>query len=331
MVALDGQKREELLAAYRKLLQIRAFETTVEKLFLKGKIPGFVHSYVGEEAIAVGVCSALQAEDYIVSTHRGHGHAIAKGVEINGLMAELYGKVTGVCKGRGGSMHVADFSKGVLGANGIVAAGTVIATGAAMSIRYRGSDQVAVCFFGDGGINKGTVHEAMNFCAVKELPVIFICENNQYAQFTSREQTTSIEDLSQRGAGYGIPSSRIDGNNLLEVAGASTEAVDRARSGLGPTFIVADTYRIGGHYIGDAQVYRSKEEVDEQQQRRDPILLLEALLKSTGFADDASIESERTAAQVLINTAVAFAEVSDLPDPSEAMRYVFTEVDEELQ
>ena len=329
-MALDGNNREDLLAAYRTLLQIRAFETTTEDLFLNGRIPGFVHTYIGEEAIAVGVCSALRLDDYIVSTHRGHGHAIAKGVELNGLMAELYGKVTGVCRGRGGSMHVADFSKGVLGANGIVAAGTVIATGAAMSIRHRNSDQVAVCFFGDGGINKGTLHESMNFCATKKLPVIFVCENNQYAQFTSRTRTTSVDDLSQRAIGYGIPGTGINGNDLPAVASTADEAVTRARGGGGPSLIVADTYRIGGHYVGDAQVYRTRSEVEEQLQR-DPILHFEAELRAAGFADDALVDAERTAAQALVDDAVAFAETSEFPDPDDAMRYVFTEAEGEAQ
>ena len=326
MVA-DFNDMETNREAYRKLFLIRAFEEKLEALFAKGKIPGFVHTYIGQEAIAVGVCANLRVDDYVTSTHRGHGHAIAKGIDLNGLMAEVFGKVTGICKGRGGSMHVADFSKGILGANGIVAAGTVIAAGAGLSIQTRQEDQVVICFFGDGGINKGTVHEAMNFCSVKKLPVVFVCENNQYAQFTSRKLTTSVSDLSLRGAAYGIPAVSVDGNDLLKVVEVSKAAIADARAGIGPTLVVADTYRFGGHYVGDPQAYRSKEEVAERR-LRDPLLLFEDHLVQQGLADKEALESERESILELVDKAVAFAEQSEYPEVRSVTDYVFTDVTE---
>lgn len=326
-MAADFNDMETNREAYRKLFLIRAFEEKLEALFAKGKIPGFVHTYIGQEAIAVGVCANLRTDDYVTSTHRGHGHAIAKGIDLNGLMAEVFGKVTGICKGRGGSMHVADFSKGILGANGIVAAGTVIAAGAGLSIQTRQEDQVVICFFGDGGINKGTVHEAMNFCSVKKLPVVFVCENNQYAQFTSRKLTTSVSDLSLRGAAYGIPAVSVDGNDLLKVVEVSKAAIADARAGIGPTLVVADTYRFGGHYVGDQQAYRSKEEVAERR-RRDPLLLFEDHLVQQGLADKEALESERESILELVDKAVAFAEQSEYPEVRSVTDYVFTDVTE---
>ena len=323
-MAADFNDMETNREAYRKLFLIRAFEEKLEALFAKGKIPGFVHTYIGQEAIAVGVCANLRTDDYVTSTHRGHGHAIAKGIDLNGLMAEVFGKVTGICKGRGGSMHVADFSKGILGANGIVAAGTVIAAGAGLSIQTRQEDQVVICFFGDGGINKGTVHEAMNFCSVKKLPVVFVCENNQYAQFTSRKVTTSVSDLSLRGAAYGIPAVSVDGNDLLKVVEVSKAAIADARAGIGPTLVVADTYRFGGHYVGDQQAYRSKEEVAERR-RRDPLLLFEDHLELQGLADKEALESERESILELVDKAVAFAEQSEYPEVRSVTDYVFTD------
>lgn len=329
-MAVNFEDKESSLEAYRQLLLIRNFEETLEDLFSKGKIPGFVHTYIGQEAIAVGVCANLRVDDYVTSTHRGHGHAIAKGIDLNGLMAEVFGKVTGICKGRGGSMHVADFSKGILGANGIVAAGTVIAAGAGLSIQIREQDQVVVCFFGDGGINKGTVHEAMNFCAVKNLPVVFVCENNQYAQFTSRKLTTSVSDLSKRGVAYGMSTASLDGNSLVEVAEVTKEAIDNARKGLGPTLVVADTYRFGGHYVGDPQAYRSEEEVNESR-TRDPLLLFENFLELQGLVGRDQLELEKVAVTKLVDEAVSFAEQSDYPEVDSATDYVFTDQIEESE
>ena len=312
-----------LHAMHRTMVRIRLFEERVQELFLARKLPGFVHVYLGEEAVAAGVCAALRPDDYITSTHRGHGHAIAKGVGLDRLMAELYGKETGVCCGRGGSMHVADFGLGMLGANGIVAAGCGIATGAGLSALYRGSGQVAACFFGDGGINKGAFHEAMNFAAVKRLPVVFVCENNRYAQYTAFERTTSVQDLARRADGYGIAGVTVDGNDALAVHEAALAAVERARSGEGPTLLNAETYRYGGHFVGDAEEYRTKDEVAGWHEH-DPIPRLEAALAAAGVLDDEAKAAvwEEVAAEVA--AAEAFAEESPYPDPAGALEGVFT-------
>jgi acetoin:2,6-dichlorophenolindophenol oxidoreductase subunit alpha len=314
---------ETLLAVHRTMVRIRLFEERVQALFLARKLPGFVHVYVGEEAVAAGVCAALRRDDYITSTHRGHGHAIAKGVGLDRLMAELYGKATGVCRGRGGSMHVADFSLGMLGANGIVAAGCGIAAGAALSAAYRGSGQVAVSFFGDGGVNKGSFHEALNFAGVRGLPVVYVCENNQYAQYTAIARTTAVDDLARRADGYGIPGITVDGNDALAVHQAAEAAVERARSGEGPTFLHLRTYRFGGHFVGDAEEYRTKEEV-EGWRELDPILRLEAVLAAQGVLDEPGRAEVWDAVGAEVAEAERFAEESPYPDEAEALEGVFT-------
>ena len=314
---------ETLLAVHRTMVRIRLFEERVQALFLARKLPGFVHVYVGEEAVAAGVCAALRRDDYITSTHRGHGHAIAKGVGLDRLMAELYGKATGVCRGRGGSMHVADFSLGMLGANGIVAAGCGIAAGAALSAAYRGSGQVAVSFFGDGGVNKGSFHEALNFAGVRGLPVVYVCENNQYAQYTAIARTTAVDDLARRADGYGIPGITVDGNDALAVHKAAEAAVERARSGEGPTFLHLRTYRFGGHFVGDAEEYRTKEEV-EGWRELDPILRLEAVLDAEGVLDEPGRAEVWDAVGAEVAEAERFAEESPYPDEAEALEGLFT-------
>ena len=306
---------DALLGIHRTMVRIRVFEERVAELFLARKLPGFVHLYLGMEAVAAGVCAALRSDDTITSTHRGHGHAIAKGVRLEALMAELYGKETGACRGFGGSMHVADFSLGMLGANGIVAAGCGIAAGAGLSARLRGSEQVAVCFFGDGGINKGTFHESLNFAATKRLPVVYVCENNQYAQFTAIARTTPLSDLSGRADAYGIPGVAVDGNDAVAVREAALEAVARARAGSGPTLLVATTYRFGGHYVGDPEEYREKEEV-ERWRERDPIPRLEALLLREGVLDEAQRARVWEEAAGEVAAAERFAEASPDPDPA---------------
>lgn len=311
------------LEIYRTMVRIRVFESRVQELFLEGKLPGFVHTYIGEEAIAAGVCARLRPDDYITSTHRGHGHAIAKGMSLRALMAELYGKSTGACKGRGGSMHVADFSLGMLGANGIVGGGFGIAAGAAMSARYRGTNQVAVCFFGDGGINKGSFHEALNFAGVHELPVVYVCENNEYAQFTAGSRTTSVDDLAERARAYGIDGTTIDGNDVGAVYSSSGQAIERAREGGGPTLLIMKTYRFGGHYVGDAEVYRDEVEIEERR-GRDPIPRLEEMLVGAGWATETSLGSIWEQASEEVADSEVFAEKSPAPDPSTALDYVFT-------
>jgi len=297
------------------MVRIRVFEERVAELFQARKLPGFVHLYLGMEAVAAGVCAALRDGDAITSTHRGHGHAIAKGVGLDVLMAELYGKESGVCHGFGGSMHVADFGLGMLGANGIVAAGCGIAAGAGLSARYRRTEEVAVCFFGDGGINKGTFHEALNFAATKQLPVVYVCENNQYAQFTAISRTTSLPDLARRADAYGIPGVAVDGNDAVAVNLATVDAVSRARAGDGPTLVVATTYRFGGHYVGDPEQYREKQEV-ERWQERDPIIRLEDLLAREGVLDGAARSQIWADAAAEVARAEKFAEGSADPVPA---------------
>ena len=305
------------------MVRIRVFETRVTELFAAGRLPGFVHTYLGQEAIAAAVCRNLRRDDYITSTHRGHGHTIAKGTGTDRLMAELFGKETGANRGRGGSMHVADFSLGMLGANGIVGGGFGIATGAGLSIRLRGSGQVAVCFFGDGGINKGPFHEALNFASVKALPVVFVCENNQYAQFTAIGRTSAVEDLAIRATAYAIPGVTVDGNDAGAVHAAVATAVEAARSGVGPSLLNCVTYRHSGHYVGDAEVYRDDAEV-EQWRAADPITRLEEALVTTGWLDAAGVESVWESARTETAAAEEFAETSPDPDPRTALDYVYT-------
>jgi pyruvate dehydrogenase E1 component alpha subunit len=308
----------------RTMVRIRLFEERVLADYLARKVPGFTHSYLGEEAVATGVCAALQRDDYVTSTHRGHGHAIAKGVGLDAMMAELYGKATGVCGGRGGSMHIADFSLGMLGANGIVGGGFGIAAGAALSAVFRGSPQVAVCFFGDGGINKGTFHEALNFAAVRRLPVVYVCENNQFAQYTAVERTTPIQDLSIRAVAFGMPGIRVDGNNVLEVHAASRDAVDRARRGEGPSLIVCETYRFQGHSVGDAEVYRTREEVAARK-RLDPIPRYEAWLIEQGVLDETQRAAVWSQVAAEVEESVEYALASPEPDPATATQELFSD------
>jgi len=322
-MALPTVHQSEALALHRTMVLIRVFESRVEELFKAGKLPGFVHTYLGEEAIAAGVCAHLGPDDYITSTHRGHGHAIAKGMSPAALMAELYGRAEGACRGRGGSMHVADFSLGMLGANGVVGGGFGIAAGAALAARHRGTDQVAVCFFGDGGINKGTFHEALNFASVHRLGVVYVCENNQYAQFTSRSRTTSVDDLAVRAAAYGMAGTTVDGNDVGAVSAAAAEAVERARDGDGPTLLNMVTYRLGGHYVGDAEVYRDAEEVEEHR-RRDPIQRWEEVLASRRWLDPEYRASVWDEAAATVRDAEERAEAGSFPDPESALDDVFT-------
>src|SRR5512134_307642 len=261
-----------LLEIYKKMVSVRTFEETAADLFLKGQIPGFLHVYVGEEAVAAGVMAHLTDRDYISSTHRGHGHAVAKGARLDMMMAELHGKKTGYCHGKGGSMHIADLDLGILGANGIVGGGVPIATGAGLALKLKGGDRVTVAFFGDGGSNTGAFHEGVNMAAVWNLPVVFVCENNQYAESTPRGVHQRIKDVAQRAMAYDIPGVVADGMDVFDVYQKAGEAIDRARTGGGPTLVEAKTYRFMGHYVGDPQTYRSKDEV-EQWRKRDPIVM----------------------------------------------------------
>lgn len=315
-------EKAEMLNMLEKMIKIRKFEERVVDLFAKGKIPGFVHSYLGEEAIAVGACSTLKDTDFITSTHRGHGHLIAKGGNLNYMMAELYGKKTGYCKGKGGSMHIADMDLGILGANGIVGAGLPISIGAGLSAKVRGTDQVTVCFFGDGASNRGTFHESINVASIWKLPVIFMNENNHYAISFSQSKSMAIPNISDRAISYGIPGLTVDGNDVIAVHEAVTEAVKRARRGEGPTLIEAKTYRWRGHFEGDPTVYRSKEELEEWI-KRDPIKLFKDRLISSGMVSQEEIAEIEKKVEDEVEQSVKFAEESPYPDPSETLEDVY--------
>src|SRR3989441_1033980 len=267
--------REQWLHMYEQMLKIRVFEEHVIELYTTGKMPGLAHIYIGEEAIAVGVCEALRRDDYITSTHRGHGHCLAKGADIDRMFSELLGKEPGYCKGKGGSMHIADQERGNLGANAIVGGSTGIATGAALSAKMRGTDQVAVCFFGEGALGQGVLYEVMNMASLWKLPVVYACENNLYNEYTHYGETTA-GDLRTRARAFEIEAEEVDGQDVRAVFEAATRAVERARSGGGPTFLLLNTYRFHGHHVGDVDraYYRSKEEEAEWKSQRDPIALL---------------------------------------------------------
>lgn len=302
---------------YKDMVTIRRFEETAEKLFLEGEIPGFIHLYIGQEAIATGVCANLTDTDYIASTHRGHGHTIAKGADVKKAMAELFGKKTGLCKGKGGSMHIADFSIGMLGANGVVGGGFNLAVGAALAIDYQKRKDVSVVFFGDGASNRGTFHEALNMAAAWKLPAIFVCENNQWASTTPYLTQTSVENIADRAVGYGIPGVICDGNDVFDVYETTKEAVERARQGGGPTLIEAKTYRIKGHFVGDPEMYRTKEEVQEEFNRNCPIKNLEKIALKENLMTKKEMDDIKEEVDKLIEESVEFARQSPYPDPSE--------------
>jgi TPP-dependent pyruvate/acetoin dehydrogenase alpha subunit len=321
-------EKDLALQLYETMQRIRSFEMAVIELFARGKIPGFLHTYVGEEAVAAGVCTALRPDDRIISTHRGHGHLIAKGGRFDLMMAELFGKRTGYCKGKGGSMHIAEPDLGILGANAIVGAGTVIINGAALTAQYLGTDQVAVAFFGDGASNTGAFHEALNMASVWNLPSIFVCENNAYAESTPRRQHQKIKDIAVRAGAYDIPSSIVDGNDAGAVYLAAKEAVARARAGGGPTLIEAKTYRLRGHYEGDPQIYRTRAEV-EAWEGKCPIKRWREVLLDMGIPAE-SIEEMNARIDQELKEAIAFAEESPLPDPGEARSDIFTPLPVEM-
>jgi TPP-dependent pyruvate/acetoin dehydrogenase alpha subunit len=314
---------ETVLDIYTRILRIRRFEEQVGKLFSQGQLPGFVHLYIGEEAVGAGVCAALRDDDYIVSTHRGHGHVIAKGGDFNRMMAELFGKATGYCKGKGGSMHIADFEIGMLGACGIVGGGLPVAVGAGLSAYYRGSDQVSVTFFGDGAANEGSFHESLNLASALKLPVIFVCENNQYGEFTPAHKAMNIRDIALRAQGYGIPGVIADGCDAFAMYNVAAEAVARARRGEGPTLIEAKTHRRGGHAEGEeaflaGQQYRSAEEKAEALQK-DPLLRLhEYVIRNQLVAVETLETLDQEITQAVVE-AVAYARSS--PDPDVTILY----------
>ncbi|WP_051342143.1 thiamine pyrophosphate-dependent dehydrogenase E1 component subunit alpha [Pseudonocardia spinosispora] len=306
------------------MLRIRAFETRAERLFLDGEIPGFAHLSIGQEAVAAGVCEPLRTTDYITSTHRGHGHTLAKGAPVPNMMAELLGRSDGVCRGRGGSMHIADFSVGMLGANAIVAGGLGLATGAALSARLTDRDDVAVSFFGDGATARGPFHEALNLAVVWELPVVFVCENNGWASTTRSSEALAVPRITDRASAYRIASRGVDGNDVFAVHDAALWAVEHARRGAGPVLLECVTYRMRGHYIGDATKYRERAELAEWEER-DPIPRAVTEVIKAGVADPATCERMRRDAEVEIENAVEFARASAPPDVAELARYLYSE------
>lgn len=315
--------REKQLEMLQTMLKIRHFEMAAGQLYKRGVLKGGVHACIGQEAIPVGISAHLHRDDYITSTHRGHGHHIAKGADVRRLMAELMGKETGYCKGRGGSMHVAAFDIGSLGAYPIVAAGVPIAIGAAYSIMHRGSDQVVVAYFGDGALGQGTIYEAFNLASIWRLPVIFTCENNYFAVSTKTEATVALKDIPGFAASFGIVGKRVNGQNVLDVYNAAGEAVDRARKKEGATFLFFDTYRFEGHYFGEPEIYRSREEVQKSKDELDPITLYIATLINNGMISKQAIEAMEKDCQREIDEALAFAQQSPLPNPDEYARYVY--------
>jgi pyruvate dehydrogenase E1 component alpha subunit len=314
--------KEKLIEMYRMMVKIRLFEEKVFELYAQNLVPGTIHLYTGQEAVAVGVCSALRKDDYITSTHRGHGHCIAKGADVKRVMAEILGKKTGYCKGKGGSMHIADFSIGMLGATAVVGAGIPIAAGAGLSIKLRGTDHVVACFFGDGASNQGTFHEGINMAAIWQLPVIFVCENNLYAMGTRQSLVMRIENIADRATAYGIPGVVVDGNDVLAVYEAAFKAAERGRRGEGPTLIECKTYRHRGHSRVDPAKYRPKEEV-EAWLAKDPIKRFKEKLIKFNVLTDIEIQQIDKEVAAEIEEAVKYAMESPYPVPEEALEDVY--------
>lgn len=312
----------DLLDLYRCMVRIRAFEEHAHKAFLKGGMPGFLHLYSGEEAIAAGVMAVLRKDDYVVTSHRGHGHLLARGGDPKRMFAELYGRVDGYCRGKGGSMHIADIGHGMLGANGIVGAAVNIGTGAAFAAKYRGEDRVSVSFFGDGSTNRGTFHEALNVAAIWELPAVYILENNHYGVANPQSDHTKLKNLADRAAAYGFPGVVVDGNDVLAVREAATEAVERARSGAGPTLVECKTWRHWGHFIGDSAKYRDPAE-HAAWLARDPIPAFGKVLVEAGAATEAELGTIRDDAEAEMDAAIEYGRHSPFPDTSELVRDVY--------
>jgi pyruvate dehydrogenase E1 component alpha subunit len=322
--AASALSRDQALHLYRQMLKIRLFEEQVNQLYLAAKMPGLAHLYIGEEAIAVGVCEALRRDDYITSTHRGHGHCLAKGASVDKMFAELLGKAPGYCRGKGGSMHIADQDTGNLGANAIVGGSAGIATGAAMSAKMRGSDQVAVCFFGEGALGQGLLYEVMNMASLWKLPVIYVCENNQYNEYTSYRETTAGE-VAARAEAFGIHTETIEGQDIQLVHATSLTLVERARRGEGPAFLQCHTYRFYGHHVGDIDrsYYRSKQEEEEWKGKRDPLLLFAEWLQKSEMADRKLLDQIQNEIAMEIKEAADFAINASYPDLDEVNQDVY--------
>jgi pyruvate dehydrogenase E1 component alpha subunit len=309
---------------YRQLVRIRRFEEQVNELYRGAKMPGLAHLYIGEEAVAVGVCEALRRDDYITSTHRGHGHCLAKGAEVDRMYAELLGKESGYCRGKGGSMHIADHANANLGANAIVGGSCGIATGAALSAKARGTEQVAVCFFGEGALGQGLLYEAMNMASLWSLPVVYVCENNLYNEYTHFAETTA-GDVLARARAFGIPAEDVDGQDVCAVFAAASDAVGRARRGDGPSFLLCATYRFHGHHVGDVdrRYYRSKDEEDAWRSTRDPIGRLAAQLVETGATGEGDLAAVDAEVEAEIAAGLEFAVAAPFPDAAEVAQHVY--------
>lgn len=314
---------EQLLHAYRVMRTIRAFEERLHVEFATGEIPGFVHLYAGEEASAAGVMAHLDDEDCIASTHRGHGHCIAKGVDVYGMMAEIYGKKTGVCHGKGGSMHIADLSKGMLGANGIVGAGAPLAAGAALAAKLKGNRAVAVAFFGDGGSNEGAVFEAMNLASVWNLPCIFVAENNGYAEATASNWSVACDHIADRAAGFGMPGVTVDGFDFFAVHEAAGAAIERARAGEGPSLIEVKLTRYYGHFEGDAQTYRAPDEVRHYRETRDCLMQFRERTTRAGLLQASALDAVDAEVEACIDEAVVRAKADPKPSPADLLSDVY--------
>ncbi len=318
----DELDTEHWLHIYEQMVKIRTFEEAANELYTSAKMPGIAHLYIGEEAIAVGICEALRQDDYITSTHRGHGHCLAKGAALDRMFAELLGKEAGYCRGKGGSMHIADQETGNLGANAIVGGSAGIATGAALSVKMQGADQVAVCFFGDGALGQGLLYESMNMAQLWKLPVIYVCENNQYGEYTHHSETTA-GSLVGRATGFGVHALAIDGQDIRAVHHTARLVVDRARKGGGPAFLVCNTYRFRGHHVGDIdRPYRSREE-EAEWARRDPLTLLEDWLVKSKQTEAQVFQRIQRDVQTAVEAAVAFALDAPYPSESEVERHVY--------
>jgi acetoin:2,6-dichlorophenolindophenol oxidoreductase subunit alpha len=315
--------KEFLLELYRRMVRIRKFEDGIVQVYLRGLMPGLAHCYSGEEAVAVGVCGALHTDDYIVSTHRGHGHLIAKGGKSDKMMAEVLGKEAGYNKGRGGTMHIVDLSLGILGANGIVGGGLGIAVGAGWSAKQLKNGRVSVCFYGDGASNQGVVPESMNLASIWKLPVIFVCENNQYGQFTARTRVAAGERLGARAEAYGLRATEGYGQDVLSVYDTMSEVVERVRNGGGPEYVEFKTYRYGGHHVGDpGKAYRPAEEIEDWKTNRDPLKLFADRVTRDKLCTLEEIEAVDQEIQKEIDDAVEFAKATPFPNVSEVSRYV---------
>ena len=315
--------REQAHDVYRAMRTIRVFEETLDRLVKAGRLPGFLHLYAGQEAIAVGVCGQLEDRDIVNSTHRGHGHCIAKGLDIHGMMAELFGRATGTCKGKGGSMHIADLARGMLGANGIVGAGIPLTVGAALTAQVQKTGGVAVAFFGDGAANQGQFHEGLNLAAIWKLPAIFVLENNGYGEATPTEHVTPVTDLAVRAGSYAMASDIADGMDYFDVHEKAATAIARARAGDGPTLLECKTYRFYGHFVGDPLTYRTAEEATMWKETRDPLVIFETRAVETLLVEEPALRRIDREVEAVVEAAVEAAERAPFPDPGSVLTDVY--------